>query len=54
MIYTIEMGSRAMIYILNIVRLVRHSKVDERDSETHRRHGDLISHFYFIKIRAVG
>jgi hypothetical protein len=32
----------------------RHSKVDRGDSQTHRQYGDLISLFYFFKIRKVG
>jgi hypothetical protein len=45
--YTVEMGSVAMIYIPNFIKIG--SGVQKIMGEIHRKHGDLISIIFFFQ-----
>jgi hypothetical protein len=47
MMYAVEMGSDAVIYIPNLIKIGSVEGVG--DSQTHREHGDLISLLSFFK-----
>jgi hypothetical protein len=52
--YTVEMGSRAMIYIPSFIKIGLGIQKSRGGIQRDRQHGDRISLLPFFKIRKVG
>jgi hypothetical protein len=51
MMYAVEMGSGAVIYILSFMIASGIQKLIRRDTQTHRQHGDRISLLSFFQTK---